>query len=87
LSELNDSGVHSRVEQGLTAPGGGERATDVVATGVFGEITERSGSEGGQHRLVVAIGGEDDNLCVRLLGADASRYCSGTVRIWPDFRP
>jgi hypothetical protein len=63
------------------------RSPVVVATGVFGEITERPGSEGGQHRLVVAIGGEDDNLCVRLLGADASRYCSGTVRIWPDFRP
>jgi hypothetical protein len=52
------------VEDGLAGGGGMDGPGDLVASGVFGEVAEGAGAQGGDDRLVVGV--EDVPLGVEL---------------------
>jgi hypothetical protein len=43
---------------------GTDRTFDFLAAGVFGEVAPGAGLQGGEERLVVGVGREDDDLSV-----------------------
>jgi len=69
---VEQSGLHGGVEQRLACLYSFDRAGDFLGSGVLGEVAAGAGAQRREHRFVVAVGGEHDDLYLGQGRADAA---------------
>ena len=84
--------LHARVEDRLAGRGRVDRAADLGAGRVLGQVTERAGPQRADDRLVVGVGGEHHHPGARVVGGDpgggGGAVASGHVQVHQhDLRP